>query len=406
MVFQILFSGVVFYFINKVFSLKNLFNPLVFILIFHFIFFYVGLFYKDMYSHVKIESFTIFLINYSFISILTGGILSRYIMQKFRLYVRFPIVNASLLINNKTTIVGFMFLILGLLCTLNYIISAGGIIIFMEDVENTRIITRKGKGLTIQLAINFFTYGLLTILMIKSSTPFKLLFLIIVCFFVLSFGNRGPALFLMVFALYIYQSVNKVEFSLKKIAIYGFVIFCLMVLFGSLRTNYDADLLSLFKARFAWRPFVNIQNFQFVIDYFPSKHDYLYGYTYIVDLLMLTPGSHPNSGTYLKDLMGLQFDGGSITPSYLGMSYVNFGVMGLIFSPLLLGFISNTFYEVYVAKRNLNKPYNLILLILISFNFASIVSSGIMTVLVQNISVLALVHFLFIILIKLLKKVT
>ena len=69
MVFQILFSGVVFYFINKIFSLKNLFNPLVFIIIFHFIFFYVGLFYKDMYNHIKIESFTIFLINYSFISI-------------------------------------------------------------------------------------------------------------------------------------------------------------------------------------------------------------------------------------------------------------------------------------------------------------------------------------------------
>jgi hypothetical protein len=137
-------------------------------------------------------------------------------MQKFRPYVRFPIVNASLLINNKTTIVGFIFLILGLLCTINYIISAGGIIIFMEDVENTRIITRKGKGLTIQLAINFFTYGLLTILMIKSSTPFKLLFLTIVCFFVLSFGNRSPALFLMVFTLYIYQSVNKVEFSLNS----------------------------------------------------------------------------------------------------------------------------------------------------------------------------------------------
>jgi oligosaccharide repeat unit polymerase len=326
-------------------------------------------------------------------------------MQKHQSYVRFPLVNTYLLINNKTTIVGFLFLILGMLCTLKYIFSAGGIIIFMEDVENARIISRKGNGLIIQLAINFFTYGLLTILMIKSTTSFKALFIIIVCFFVLSFGNRGPALFLTVFALYIYQSVNKVEFSLKKITTYGLVIFCLMVLFGALRTNYDADLLALFKARFAWRPFVNIQNFQFVMDFFPKKHDYLYGYTYIVDLSMLTPGSHPNSGTYLKDLMGLHFDGGSITPSYLGMSYVNFGVAGLIFSPIILGFVSNTFYEIYVARFNLNNPSNLILLILISFNFAAIISSGIMTVLIQNISILTLVHLLFIMLIKLFKKV-
>ena len=405
MIYQILFTGILFYFINKVFSIKNLYNPLVFIIIFHFIFFYVGLFYKDIYSHVKIESFTEFLINYSFVSILIGGVLSRYLMQKHQSYVRFPLVNTYLLINNKTTIVGFLFLILGMLCTLKYIFSAWGIIIFMEDVENARIISRKGNGLIIQLAINFFTYGLLTILMIKSTTSFKALFIIIVCFFVLSFGNRGPALFLTVFALYIYQSVNKVEFSLKKITTYGLVIFCLMVLFGALRTNYDADLLALFKARFAWRPFVNIQNFQFVMDFFPKKHDYLYGYTYIVDLSMLTPGSHPNSGTYLKDLMGLHFDGGSITPSYLGMSYVNFGVAGLIFSPIILGFVSNTFYEIYVARFNLNNPSNLILLILISFNFAAIISSGIMTVLIQNISILTLVHLLFIMLIKLFKKV-
>tara|TARA_B110001452_G_scaffold72987_1_gene59030 strand:+ start:8065 stop:9048 length:984 start_codon:yes stop_codon:yes gene_type:complete len=326
-------------------------------------------------------------------------------MQKSRVYVRFPIVNTPLLVNHKTALVGFLFIILGLLCTLKYIYSAGGVVIFMEDIENARIITRKGNGLIIQLAINFFTYGLLTILMIKSSISFKVLFIIIVCFFVLSFGNRGPALFLTVFALYIFQAVNKVEFSLKKIATYGLVLFCLMVVFGSLRTNYEADFSALFKARFAWRPFVNIQNFQFVIDFFPTKHDFLYGYTYLVDLSMLTPGSHPNSGTYLKDLMGLKFDGGSLTPSYLGMSYVNFGVSGLIFSPIILGFISNTFYEVYIARFNLNKPSNLILLILISFNFAAIISSGVMTVLIQNISVLALVHFLFLTTIKLFKKV-
>jgi len=405
MLYQILFSGIVFYFINKIFSLKNLFNPLVFIIIFHFIFFYIGLFYKDIYSHIKIETLTVFFVNYSFISILIGGVLSRYIMQKSRVYVRFPIVNTPLLVNHKTALVGFLFIILGLLCTLKYIYSAGGVVIFMEDIENARIITRKGNGLIIQLAINFFTYGLLTILMIKSSISFKVLFIIIVCFFVLSFGNRGPALFLTVFALYIFQAVNKVEFSLKKIATYGLVLFCLMVVFGSLRTNYEADFSALFKARFAWRPFVNIQNFQFVIDFFPTKHDFLYGYTYLVDLSMLTPGSHPNSGTYLKDLMGLKFDGGSLTPSYLGMSYVNFGVSGLIFSPIILGFISNTFYEVYIARFNLNKPSNLILLILISFNFAAIISSGVMTVLIQNISVLALVHFLFLTTIKLFKKV-
>lgn len=406
MIYYIIFSLIIFYFVNKVFNLKNLFNPFVFVIIFHFVFFYLGLFYKDIYKHIEIEDFTIFLVNYSFLSVLIGGVFSRYVMQKTKIpYIRFPVVKTPLLINNKTVVIGFLFLILGLLCTLKYIISAGGIVIFMDDAENTRIIARKGNGLIIQLAMNFFTYGFLTILMVRSTVFFKVFYTIIVFFFVLSFGNRGPALFLMVFALYVFQAVNKVEFSLKKITFYGFILFSLMVLFGSLRTNYEADLSALFKARFAWRPFVNIQNFQLVLDFFPQNHNFLYGSTYIKDFSMLLPGSHPNSGTYLKDLMGLQFDGGSITPSYLGISYVNFGFAGLIFSPILLGFISNLTYEIYIAKFNIDKPANLILLILISFNFAAIISSGIMTVLIQNMTIIILVHLLFLLLIKLFNKV-
>lgn len=406
MIYYIIFSIIIFYFVNKIFNLRNLFNPFVFVVIFHFVFFYVGLFYKDVYKHIKIDDFTVFLINYSFLSVLIGGVLSRYFLQKNKIrYVRFPYVKTKLSIKNKTTLVGLLFIILGFLCTLKYIISAGGIVIFMEDAENARIVTRKGNGLIIQLAINFFTYGFLTILMVRSSISFKILITIFVFFFVLSFGNRGPALFLMVFALYVFQSVNNIEFSFKKIGIYGFILFSLMVLFGSLRTNYEADLSALFKARFAWRPFVNIQNFQLVLDYFPKKHNFLYGATYIQDFSMLLPGSHPNSGNYLKDLMGLKFDGGSITPSYLGISFVNFGVTGLILSPILLGFISNMVYEIYIIKCNINKPSNLILLILISFNFAAIISSGIMTVAVQNMTIIILVHFLYIILITLINKV-
>ncbi|GAA3565985.1 hypothetical protein GCM10022395_15460 [Snuella lapsa] len=288
------------------------------------------------------------------------------------------------------------------MCTFKFVYDVGGFIIFMKDVENVRIRAREGKGLISQLALNFFTFGLLTILMAKISKMIKFLLTLMVFFFVLSFGNRGPALFLVVFIIYIIQAVNRKQFSFKKIAIAAVALFSLMVFFGALRTNYEADLSKLFKARFAWRPFVNIQNFQYVIDFFPKKYDFLLGKTYLVDFSMLLPGSHPNSGTFLKELMGFSFDGGSITPSYLGISYVNFGVYGLVFSPLLLGFLSNLFYEVYLSKFDLKIPSNLILLILISFNFGAVVTSGVMTVLIQNMTVIFLVYFLYIGLVKLL----
>lgn len=397
MVFYILLSVSVFYILNRVFNLSNLFNPLNFVIIFHFIFFYLGLFYKDIFHHIDIPTSTVFLVNYSFLFILLGGVFSRYIFQKTNNnYIRFPKVDIKM--DNNSAIIGFIFVLIGLICTIKYTISAGGIILFMDDVENVRIAKREGSGLIIQLAINFFTYGLLTIIMIKSSILFKSVFIVLIFFFIISFGNRGPALFLMVFLMYILQAVNRKQFSLKKIAFYGLILFSLMVLFGSLRTNYQASLYELFKARFAWRPFVNIQNFQYVLDYFPKKHDFLYGTTYLKDFSMILPGSHPNSGTYLKNLMDLKFDGGSITPSYIGISYVNFGYLGLIFSPFLLGFFSNSIYEVYVKNVNMSNPSNLILLILISFNFAAIISSGVMTVLIQNMTIIFIVHIIYVML--------
>tara|TARA_R110000868_G_scaffold150063_3_gene372971 strand:+ start:32121 stop:33350 length:1230 start_codon:yes stop_codon:yes gene_type:complete len=396
MTFHIIISISLLYLVNKIFNLRNIFNPFVFVVLIHFFFFYLGLIYKDIYTHIIITNETTLIINYSFISVIIGGIVSRYFFQRLKNpYLRFPYMQKVLPVKSKTVIVGYLFIFIGFLCTLKFIYNAGGLVIFMEDIENTRIEARKGQGLITQLAILFFTYGLLTLIMSKFSNSIKLILTVIVLFWILSFGNRGPALYLLVFVIFVMQSVNNVQFTYKKILVFGLFLFSVMVLLGAIRTNGAANLYDLFIARFAWRPFVNIQNFQYVVNYFPNKHEFLLGQTYWVDFSMLFPGSHPNSGTFLKELMGWRFDGGSVTPSFLGISYINFGYYGLIFSPFLLGFISNSVYEIYSRSFNLNNPLNLILLLILSFNFASIVPSGVMTVLIQNISVVLIVHVLY-----------
>tara|TARA_R110002051_G_scaffold315015_1_gene392868 strand:+ start:3744 stop:4976 length:1233 start_codon:yes stop_codon:yes gene_type:complete len=401
MYYLIIISLCSLYIVNKVFNLRNIFNPFVFVVIIHFFFFYLGLLYKDIYKHIEITDETVLIINYSFVSVIIGGLMSRYLFQKLKKpYLRFPFTKTSLSVSSKNAVIGYIFILLGLACTLKFIYSAGGLVIFMEDIENSRIEARKGHGLITQLAINFFTYGLLTLILTKFSKSIKLFATLFVVFWIVSFGNRGPALYLLVFVIFILQSLLNIQYSYKKIFMVGLFLFSLMVFLGAMRTNNEADLLALFEARFAWRPFVNIQNFQYVLNYFPSKHEFLMGETYWVDFSMLFPGSHPNSGTFLKELMGWKFDGGSVTPSFLGISYINFGYYGLIFSPFLLGFISNSVYEIYSKNINLNKPVNLILLLILSFNFASIVPSGLMTVIIQNMSVVIIVHSLYFILTK------
>ena len=102
--------------------------------------------------------------------------------------------------------------------------------------------------------------------------------------------------------------------------------------------------------------------------------------------------------------MNLDFDGGSLTPSYLGISYVNFGYYGLFFSPIFLGFIANSFYEIFVRNFNLAKPHLLILLIIISNNFAAVIVSGFMTVLIQNMAIILFVHIIFVVMVVLFKR--
>ena len=403
---MLIFLIIFFYFFDKVFSLRNLYNPLVFIVIYHFVFFYVGLFYKDIYSHISISNTVVWLINYSFFGVFVGGILSRALFQKIgKSYYRIPLANYDMSFNNYNIVIAYFFLVIAILLTIKLNYSNGGIVFLMDDIENSRIKLREGKGLITQLIILFTTYGLLSAICYKRKSRLTTFLIVLVSLFlILTIGNRGPVLFLLLHVFLVYQVVYKKQFSYKYLAIIGFVLFLIMVALGSLRVNHSADFHLIFKFRFLWRPFVNIQNFQMVLDYFPDKNPFLLGETYLVDFKILFPGSNPNSGTFLKNLMNLDFDGGSLTPSYLGISYVNFGYYGLFFSPIFLGFIANSFYGIFVRNFNLSKPHLLILLIIISNNFAAVIVSGFMTVIIQNMSIILFVHVIYVIMVVLFKR--
>lgn len=308
--------------------------------------------------------------------------------------------------NKEMYYTAIIIIVIGLTLAVALNISNGGIVFLMDEIENNRIQLRQGKGLITQLMIVFLTFGTLVIFVFKHNNNF-LTFLIIITttLLLLSIGNRGPALFYVLYFFFVFQFIKQKQFSWKKLILIFLILFMLMVLLGSLRVNHEADLIDLIKFRFGWRPFVNIQNFQLVLDYFPSQHDFLYGQTYLVDFSILLPGSNPNSGTFLKQLMELDFDGGSITPSYLGISYVNFGYLGLFLSPLIFGFLANFFYEVYVNNVKINNPQKIVLILFVSNNFAAVIVSGIMTVLIQNMILILFTYVIIIILNTFIRKV-
>ena len=81
-----------------------------------------------------------------------------------------------------------------------------------------------------------------------------------------------------------------------------------------------------------WRFYISIYNLGHIVERFPTDN-FQYGRTLINDLLVVLPGSQTTYMMQLKDIINMQFDGGSLTPSIFGEGYYNWGWPGAIIWP-------------------------------------------------------------------------
>lgn len=398
----ILVSLILFYVVHKNFNIVNLFNPLVYAFVNHLIFLFFALSYADLYTHIYITDFTKVMLYNSIFGIVIGGLLSHYFFRKvltWKFNAKWPVFQfVEKKVFTVEGVIAFIFIVCGVFFTLFFVYKTGHILLFESEVENLRIELRRGNGLITKLAILFLTYGYIMLLGIKIPRLFRIVLLIIVSICIANFGNRGPLLFLYAYIFIANLVIRSKKVRLVNVVVIFGLLFSLLVLLGALRTNYDADLWTLFQSRFGWRPFVNIQNLQTILNFFPGKHDFLYGETYWVDVQLLFPGSHPNSGLFLKDLMNLTFDGGSLTPSYLGLLYINFGLVIPFLMPLMFGFISNSLYVLIGRYIKINSTIRLVNLLMISSFIGAAVISGLLTSVMQGLPIVIIINCIYFIL--------
>ena len=91
-----------------------------------------------------------------------------------------------------------------------------------------------------------------------------------------------------------------------------------------------------------------------------------------------------------------QFDGGSITTSFIGLGYMNFGHIGIVFYSLIYGFLFNTIYELYIMSKH-RSYYSTLFLMMLSMYLAGSVSSGILSVFLNSIMFLifiSIIHYI------------
>lgn len=379
-------AGLMLYLTNKFFDLKNLLNPFVFFYLYQTVFCFIALSYYEMFRQDIAQELQNFIIIAYFLTFF-GAMLSRYLFQKAGVkYVRYKEIAIEKTASNSFLLSGLIVFLIGIIIFSYFTYKTGGVIIFADEVENSRIEKRKGAGMINLLFVAFLLYGYLIIMLNRYlSKGIKFLLFLPVAFALLSFGSRAPIIKLLLAVFLLHGIISNKKYSIKTFAILALGSLAIVVVLGSLRTNQaeGIEFIRIMRFRAGWRPFVNIQNLQRIYDFFPEYHKHMYGYSYITELKIFLPGHNPNFGTYLKEVMNWEFEGGSITPTFLGIGYINFGKIAFIVYPLLFGFFFNSIYQIMCSKKKI-KNIKVVFLILFSIGISGSLSTGLLPAIIAN----------------------
>lgn len=292
----------------------------------------------------------------------------------------------------KNAIANKVLFIIGICIFGIFFFKAGGFIIFMDDAENARINAVAGSGFLVVLGTQFLNIATLT----EKKEKVRITYLIISIIFMFGTGFRSQALYLIAIYYIIYH-INTNKASVFKMIIIATIISFLYSYIGVIRSGLqDWTFLGLYKP-VIWRMFVNTSNFSDILNLYPENL-FTVGGSYINDLLTVLPGPQETYILKLKDILNIQFNGGSLTPSIFGEGYYNFGLLGAVIIPILIGIIILTID--YVSRNYLSIEIYLIA----SFLMVGISTTGLMPVLLYSMLPLTIVYIIYLCIVKILKN--
>lgn len=385
-------------------SLFNLFDPVSYFSVIHIVLFFFAAFYRSIYEFVvPISNNTLILLCCCMMLFAVGATLPDIVFENINKLIS-PInhtVSPNISLSYKSppkyyVNTAWILFFAGTLGVLIFIIKCGGILWFRSDFDDYRITARSGFGWLILPSIVFITYTSISLfsyyLIAKNKRILPTVIAIVGGLLLLQFGNRAPAFEIIVACGFIYCWHRWGKTPLLLIIVGGGILLFILGIMQILRQGITKDfMMILFQS--IWRPFVNIQNFDLIVNSFPSRLRFLYGKSYLMDLAVIAPGYQINFGTWLKDQLGLDFTGGSVTVTYLGEFYANFGIYGALFGAFITG-LSLSIIAKY-CKRYYYDYSKYQSIFCISITCKSIVSSGIITPFLYIMLPYAVYYFIF-----------
>ncbi|OCH61148.1 hypothetical protein A6D94_18320 [Vibrio splendidus] len=260
-----------------------------------------------------------------------------------------------------------------------------------DDINALRVQSMVGKGRFVipSFALLYVSNCILIVIHHLLNSTLKktvALFLLSISFLmIMSFGFRSPAFYLLLTIFILKLSLS--DYYQRKIGISNrlvilFTIFVsALVVSGLVRDGITLTSSSFTSLFYSFS--VNLFNLNAIIETYPKYEEFLYGYSFVNDLMAVIPGLDGMFlGNYLKDTLLLDFDGSSISVTAIGEGYVNFGVFGIVIHALFLGAFSGLAYSIMNRQ---NTIWSRVYLVVFSISFARVVTGGFSAILFFSI---------------------
>lgn len=233
---------------------------------------------------------------------------------------------------------------------------AGFIPLLASNKDEARVaaMSVSGNGYFLYLlALGVVAPSFMALFYLKDKVPIKLfsppfIFLVLAISVLLLFtGSRRYVIWLLIYLLAVYHYAYKI-IPMSKMLTASMLGLLFIVLFEIFR-NPDSDTTAGFLIASVYRFIIYTSNLEKVYSYFQHA-DIMLGGTFFMDVLTVLPGKQVDYQSWLKELVGLEFEGFGIPPTIMGDFYINFGLWGVFFGVFTLGFILRSLYGFLILK--------------------------------------------------------
>lgn len=233
--------------------------------------------------------------------------------------------------------------------SLIFFAQVGTIPLFAADAENFRVQAMSGRGYLIIMSSACFQ---LSVLLTRDAKR-RCIRTLIAVLLLLGTGYRSQALEIILL-LYLTYWIGRGKKFILSAGVLVTGLGGLYALVGVIRSGISWRVQSLYLP-VIWRLYVNSNNFNEIVRFFPTSK-LLHGESFLMDLAILLPGAQKSFMFQLKDMMGMTFAGGSLTPGVFGEAYANFGAIGAVVWPNLM-LIIVTSLDNFIRKRVDGRSY-------------------------------------------------